>query len=271
MFLEVDASKCNRDGLCVDECPARIIEMNEEGPRAIEGADTICIRCGHCVAVCPEAALSLDFLGPEECQAIDDTLQLDVDGVEHFLKSRRSIRTYRKKEVPRELLEKVVTLASSAPTGSNRQPVKWIILYQSETVRTLTSLVIDWMRYVLKNHAEVAVNYNMELLIKSWEDGIDRICREAPHLIFTYTSREVGSGKADCDTALAYLELALPSYGLGSCWAGYVTSGVTQWAPLQEFLGIGPDEQIHGAIMAGYPKFRYQRIPPRNYPDIAFR
>jgi len=185
MFLEVDASKCNRDGLCVDECPARIIEMNEEGPRAIEGADTICIRCGHCVAVCPEAALSLDFLGPEECQAIDDTLQLDVDGVEHFLKSRRSIRTYRKKEVPRELLEKVVTLASSAPTGSNRQPVKWIILYQSETVRTLTSLVIDWMRYVLKNHAEVAVNYNMELLIKSWEDGIDRICREAPHLIFT--------------------------------------------------------------------------------------
>ncbi len=30
MFLEVDYSKCNSDGLCVDECPARIIEMNDE-------------------------------------------------------------------------------------------------------------------------------------------------------------------------------------------------------------------------------------------------
>ncbi len=270
MFLEVDYSKCNRDGLCVDECPARIIEMNDEGPSAVDGAEKICIHCGHCVAVCPEGALSVDFLNPDECFPIDESLQFDAQQAVHFLRSRRSIRTYRKKEVSRDLLKKVVTCASSAPTASNRQPLKWIILYQREKVRTVTSLVIDWMRYMVKHHSEAAVSYNMELLIKSWEDGLDRICRDAPHLIFTYTSKDVGSGKADCDTALAYLELVMPSFGLGSCWAGYVTNGVSQWLPLQEFLGIGQDEQLHGAIMAGYPKYKYQRVPRRNNPIITY-
>jgi len=87
---------------------------------------------------------------------------------------------------------------------------------------------------MVENHPEVATSFNMEFLINAWEDGADRICRDAPHLIFTYTTNDIGSGKADCDTAIAYLELALPSFGLGSCWAGYVTYAVNQWQPLHE-------------------------------------
>lgn len=270
MFLTINYSKCNKDGLCVLECPARIIEMQKEGPVGIDGADKICIRCGHCVAVCPEAALTLEFLSPESCQSIDENLRLDADHVEHFLKSRRSIRTYRKKPVPKAELEKTIGIASSAPTGSNRQLVQWIIVHDKEKVQSVAAHVVDWMRFVQENHPEVAANFNMELLIKSWEEGLDRICRDAPHLVFTFTSKEVGSGKADCDTALAYLELALPSFGIGSCWAGYVTNAVNQWPPLAKFLGIKDDEQIHGALMLGYPKFKYQRIPQRNKPVISY-
>lgn len=56
------------------------------------------------------------------------------------------------------------------------------------------------------------------------KDGADRICRDAPQLVFAHASNEFGSAAADCHTALAYLELALPGFGLGSCWAGHCHS-----------------------------------------------
>lgn len=271
MFIHVDYSRCNQDGLCMLECPARIIEMQDHGPVAIKGAENICIKCGHCVAICPEAALALDFLSPESCRPVDDRLHLTGDHVEHFLRSRRSIRSYQKKAVPRDLLVRTLSIASSAPTGSNRQSVKWLVVHEKKDVQSITKHVIDWMRYVLESNPEVAETFNMQILVNSWEEKIDRICRDAPHLIFAYGLKEIGSGKADCDTAIAYLELALPPFGLGSCWAGYVTFAVNQWMPLAEFLGIKSDHQVHGAVMVGYPKFSYKRIPERNKADIVFR
>lgn len=270
MFMNVDYTLCNQDSLCVLECPARIIEMQEQGPVAIEGAEDICIRCGHCVTICPEGALSLDFLSPGECMHVDETLLLSPGHVEHFLRTRRSIRTYGQKPVPEDVVEKCLSIASTAPTGSNRQPVKWLVVHEKKDVHTVTEHVIDWMKYTLENHPEVAANFNMGFLIEAWENNIDRICRNAPHLVFAYTLKEMGNGKADCDTAIAYLELTLPSFGLGSCWAGYVTFAVAQWPPLAEFLGIGKEFRVHGAVMFGSPKFNYKRIPQRKKADISF-
>jgi nitroreductase/NAD-dependent dihydropyrimidine dehydrogenase PreA subunit len=271
MFFSVDYEKCNQDSLCSLVCPAKIIEMQDQGPVAIDGAEEACIRCGHCVAICPEAALQLDFLAPESCLPIDDKLQLSVDHVEHFLRSRRSIRAYRQKPVPKAVLEQVLAIASSAPTGSNRQPVKWMVVHEKDKVQAVAGHVIDWMRSVQANQPELAEMFNMARLIGAWENGIDRICRDAPHLLFTYTTKEVRNGSTDCHTAIAYLELALPSFNLGSCWAGYVNFAASNWPPLADFLGFSVGFMCQGAVMVGYPKFDYKRIPKRNTPDITYK
>jgi nitroreductase len=53
----------------------------------------------------------------------------------------------------------------------------------------------------------------------------DGICTlECP----AHASNEFGSAAAGCHTAVAYLELALPGFGLGSCWAGYVNYAAGQ-------------------------------------------
>lgn len=44
---------------------------------------------------------------------------------------------------------------------------------------------------------------NMQTLIQHWERGSDRICRDAPQLVFAHASKEFGSAVADCHTALA--------------------------------------------------------------------
>ena len=271
MFFQVTSEKCNMDGICVLECPARILEMTGQGPVMQEGGADICIRCGHCVAVCPEAAVKLDFLSPDDCIEIDRGQLPDANQAELFLRSRRSIRSYRKKPMPKEDLEHALAIASCAPTGSNRQPVKWLVFHDRKDVEVIAGHVVDWMRYVLANHPEVAATFNMERILSDVASGIDRICRHAPHLVFAYASKESGVASADCHTAIAYLELVLPSLDAGSCWAGYVNFAASQWPPLAEFLALPEGFLFHGAVMVGYPKFHYHRIPPRKLPDIVYR
>lgn len=271
MFFQVDNERCIKDQLCVLECPARILEMGDHGPVMVEGGVDICIHCGHCVAVCPTEAASLEFLSPADCLVAEENEIVDWRQAEIFLKSRRSIRTYSKKALTRDVLQKALDVASAAPTGSNRQLVKWLVLEKREDVAKVADHVIDWMRHLIDNMPEVASALNMERIVEGYEQGMDRICRQAPHLVFAHTHKEVGVGAADCCTALAYLELILPSLGGGSCWAGYVTFAASQWPPLQDFLGLGKEQVIHGAVMAGVPKFSYPRIPPRNPAVITFR
>lgn len=269
-LFKIDTEKCDRDGICAIECPAHIIEMTEEGPAPVAGAEEVCIRCGHCVAVCPRGAFSLDFLSPEQCMPIDGDLMLDADHTEHFLRSRRSIRRYKEKPVPKDTFEKALSISCCAPTGSNRQTVKWLIVDKPEDVQKIGGHVIDWMRYLVKKHPEIARTLNMEALISQWDRGTDRICRDAPQLVFAYASDEFGSGVADCHTALSYLELALPGFGLGSCWAGYVNYAVSQWPDLAKELNFPDKHTCHGALMVGFPKFKYYRAPKRNAPDIRY-
>lgn len=269
-LFNIDKELCDNDGICAVECPAHIIKMTDEGPAPVPGAEEVCIQCGHCVAVCPKGAFGLEFLLPGQCMPVKKDLALDADQVEHFLRSRRSIRRYKDKPVPRELFEKALSIACCAPTGSNRQSVKWLAVDKREDIQKIGAHVIDWMRLVVKKNPAVAQMMNMETLISQWDKGIDRICRDAPQLVFAYASNEIGSGAADCHTALAYLELALPGFGLGSCWAGYVNYAAGQWPDLAALLNLPAGHTCHGALMVGFPKFKYYRAPLRNTPTIQY-
>lgn len=269
-LFSIDNEKCDKDGFCVIECPAHIIQMDREGPVPVSGAEAICIQCGHCVAVCPKGAFSLKTLSPGQCMPIEQDIRLTTTQIEHFLRSRRSIRVYKEKAVPKDLFKKALEIACCAPTGSNKQPVQWLVVNKKEDIIKIGAHVIDWMRYVAKTHPEIAQTLNMEALITQWDKGVDRICRNAPQLVFAYASDEFGSAAADCHTAMAYLELVLPGFGLGSCWAGYINYAAGQWPNLKTKLNLPEKHTCHGALMVGYPKIKYFRAPKRNAPVIRY-
>jgi ferredoxin len=111
--FNVDPEKCNRDGLCVEECPARIIRLDSknEVPVPEDDFSSFCIQCGHCVAVCPTAAFRLNWLGPDQCPSVVKDLQLSREQAEQFLRGRRSIRTFKEKPVERAKLEELLEMA----------------------------------------------------------------------------------------------------------------------------------------------------------------
>ncbi|TFH38207.1 MAG: ferridoxin, partial [Chrysiogenales bacterium] len=184
-LFTIDESKCTMDGICAAECPVRIITEPDDRrfPAPVENAEELCIECGHCVAVCPHEAFSHRALGPDECEPIRKDLEIHPDQAEQFLASRRSIRSYRDKPVERETIERLIGMCRNAPTGHNSRLTEWMVVRDAADVRRYAGMTVDWMRFMLKEHPAIVEGLHMDLVVKAWEEGADRVCRGAPHLI----------------------------------------------------------------------------------------
>ncbi|MGE5404270.1 MAG: nitroreductase family protein [Candidatus Saccharibacteria bacterium] len=272
-LFTVDQDKCKRDGICEAECPIRLIEFKEKEafPTAVSGADERCVACGHCVTVCPHGALSLKTVKPSDCLTIDQKLIPNPEQLEHFLKSRRSIRSFKDKPVERTLIEKLIDIARFAPSGHNTQPVHWLVFDDKDKTHRLSALVVDWMRYMIANMPQIAGPLHMEDLVEKWDQGIDRVCRSAPCIIVAHAPAAAPTSQGSCTIALSHLELAAYAQKLGACWAGYLGIAASTFPPLVQELALSEGHQAFGAMMIGYPKFAYHRIPPRVEPRITWR
>jgi nitroreductase/NAD-dependent dihydropyrimidine dehydrogenase PreA subunit len=273
IFITIDQEKCNQDGICVAECPALIIQMDskKDYPTPTSDFNDVCLKCGHCVTVCPTGALSLDWLNPEDCPSIKQELTVTPKQAEQFLRGRRSIRTFKEKPVPRTILEKLLEIACSAPSAKNMQPWHWVVVQKPAEVRRLAAMVIDWMRTVILDSPEVAEAMGLIRVVAAWDEGYERICRGAPHVIVVHADNDWGFAAEDCTLALSLLDLYATSIGLGACWGGYFYKAVNAYPPLFEALGLPSDHLAFGAMMVGYPKYKYQRIPIRNRPRVTWK
>lgn len=266
--IRVNAEICCHDGICVSDCPMGLLEMKNGIPAFKEGAEKDCVVCGHCMSVCPNAALSLNKQNPHDCVSFrkkfnyEDTLQ--------FLGGRRSIRRYRDQKVEKKDMEYLFNLGRTAPTAKNTQRIEWIVYNSPEQVKAIAGMTVELFRTLIKNNNPLAAAYGLERHVKAWEKGEDAILRGAPALLIAHTPTAYGMGTVDSTIALTYMDLAAPSLGLGCCWAGILMLGVNQSEDLARKLHIPENHSLRGALMLGYPKNKYFRIPPRNAPKILW-
>lgn len=258
-LLSVDRSKCRKDGICSAVCPRGLISL-QEFPQAFEDAYELCLACGHCVAACPHGALSNIKLPQGECIPIQRELQPGTDSVVQFLRSRRSVRSFKEGTVPREALEAILDCARWAPSASNTQPVSWIVVEKREHMKRLEELAAQWLRDEMPGYARYFIHNR---------DG-EIVLRGAPHLIVAMAPGEYPWGQTDCAIALSYVEMAAKANGLGTCWAGLLTRAAQANRSISESLGIPDDYRVHGALMLGYPVYSYERIPTRNEAAIKW-
>jgi nitroreductase len=161
-------------------------------------------------------------MSAEQCIEINRTLLPSPQSVEHFLKSRRSIRTYKDELLDRRTLEKLIDIARYAPSGHNVQPVSWIVVSGRDKLKILGDLVVEWMRSTAKENPALDSTMKLSMVADAWSMGVDVIMRGAPHIIVAHAPKLYGPlGHEGCLIALSYLELAAYSLKVGACWAGY--------------------------------------------------
>lgn len=145
------------------------------------------------------------------------------------IKTRRSVRSYKKDTIPEEVLKRVLNAARIAPSGSNRQPWKFIIIKEPKIKEKMIELC-DGQKFV----AEAPV-----LIVACGKN------------IHYNRGRWMGDYSVIVDVAIAvdHLTLAARAEGLGTCWIGsFDNEGI------KKFLGIPEDVNVVALTPLGYPE-----------------
>ncbi len=265
------SSKCVKCGTCIAVCPITgVIDMRQQGPELLQ--PEACIKCGHCVASCPEAALDHPLVPLSKQVSLETHPVLDPATAARFLRSRRSIRSYKKDTVSQELLLQLLEIARFAPSGCNSQGLSYLVVTKRELMAQLAEVTVQWLEEQIWN------NTPWILPFKSFVDvyrntGQDVILREAPHLIVATAPKGFFFGLGNARYSLEYVELFAPTLGLGTCWAGLLEACAFSGYPeLYRLLDIDDDNtSIVGALMVGYPRYTYHRLVDRNPLEVAWR
>jgi nitroreductase/Pyruvate/2-oxoacid:ferredoxin oxidoreductase delta subunit len=268
----IDHEVCSKCNTCSIVCVLGIIEKATPSgfPEISEEKKGYCIKCGHCESFCPQKALTLDFLLNEKIVSTAKDSTIDPQNLTLYLKNRRSVRHFSTQPVDKDLISCVIDAARYAASGGNSQPVKWLVIYDSAEVKDIAGLTIDWMR-VIQNTAHPLAPY-VPPIISKWDDGVDLICHNAPHLVFAHIPYfEEIDDPTDAIIAMTHFDIVAPSYGLGTCWAGFVQMAAATHKPLIDALALPEGRKTVCPMMFGYPLYMISSIPRRNPVEIIWR
>jgi nitroreductase len=115
--------------------------------------------------------------------SFDRRPKMDIQDLEKLIKGRRSIRQWKKQEVPGDLLKKAVELATWAPNGGNYQGWRFVVVTNKEVIGKMADAV-----------QSVADKMTSWPEARSWEEDIKRyqknasFFRNAPACIGLFTS-----------------------------------------------------------------------------------
>lgn len=266
-LISVDQNLCVRCGRCVAVCPRGLIHLDGQWPQS--QVEELCIGCGQCVAVCPVAALD-NRLAPLVGQTTAQPSGLSAEAAYQFLRSRRSIRCFKQTPVERATLLQLLDLARLAPSGGNSQGIAYQVIENRAVLEQITAETVRWMEQQVeqgvaatKVYAQYAAMYR--------KMGRDSILRSAPCLVLATADASFVRARENSHFTLAYAELYAPALGLGSCWAGLMEAAAYGGhSPLLKLLDIPAGRQLCGAIMVGYPEFKFPRWPDRKPLDVRF-
>ena len=260
----VNKGTCTKCNQCVSDCPAMIIAMKDGFPAIAAEQETGCYKCQHCLAICPTGAVSILGLEPADSRSIVDGFP-DPERLETLIKGRRSIRKYKNENLDPLLFQRLLHVASHAPTGKNTHQVRFTVFDDKEKLAKLRDKVMAGLSSLVRDNALPEQMGFFADFVKMWEEyRVDVIFRGAPHLLFTSAPRDVPSPMQDCMIAMSYFELFAQANGVGTVWNGLAMWAINHLVPeTLQYLNIPEDHQIGYAMSFGLPAVHYARTVQR--------
>jgi ferredoxin len=85
------------------------------------------MQCGHCAAVCSNGAIQVESLNQEEFASVKAS-NINDNQFLSLLQQRRSVRRYKNKPLPREIINRIIDATHSSPTGTGRKTTGVIVI-----------------------------------------------------------------------------------------------------------------------------------------------
>jgi nitroreductase len=144
------------------------------------------------------------------------------------VRTRRSVRKYSDRAIPEEVLTRVLEATRVAPSGSNRQPTRLILVNDPAVKEQLVALCHNQAFVATAPIIVVACGRDLNYNRGEW----------------------MGRGAILVDTSIVvdHLTLAARAEGLGTCWIGSFNGPA-----LKQFFSLPDDIDVCAVTPLGYP------------------
>ena len=147
-----------------------------------------------------------------------------------IITSRRTIRKFKQQRISEEVLMKLIDSARLAPSGANKQPLRYRIVAEAEQVKTIQESV-KWAAMISPNGNPSEDEQPVAFIVLLVDTNVSKAGYEL----------ELGA-------AAQNIMLAAWSEGIGSCWLGNIDR-----KKIIETLNL-PERYILNTVIAlGYP------------------
>lgn len=290
--ITIDTEVCRGCGQCVEVCKDFGLILKNGKACASESPLFGCIACGHCMAVCPAGAIEImgRTLSPEDLFELPDTPAAPSwESLVSLLKKRRSIREFQDSPVEKQVIEKVMEAAATAPMGLPPSDVNVLVLGSRASVRKFTEDFcahlekIEWffsgftiplMRPLLGRTNTDLLRDFARPLVEKYTEGIKKdvnlVTYDAPAALYFYGSPYCDP--ADPIVAATYAMLAAESLGLGTCMLGAIHPLIQSGRSAEKFRrahGIKHKSREGLFVIMGYPKVCYSRGIRRTFASVT--
>ena len=194
---------------------------------------------------------------------------------ERVILRRRSVRLYKKKQVPESMVKRILEAGRFAPSAGNSQPWKFVVVRDEEIIRGLTATVakitglfrdlldyrrpgFSWLRPIANLFIRLKPNdlHPMPFSIRDLvSDGRLGLYHGASTVILIFKDvRGVSEPDLDCGIAGQNMVLAAHSTGLGTCWVGFTKMAFQYTRKWKKFFGIRYPYKFATSIGIGFPQ-----------------
>ena len=250
----IDTEKCIGCGLCQKDCVGFDIDM-VDGKAKANGRS--CIMCGHCEAICPQGAIKITGF-EDEITEYAEQVRLDPKQLMDAIKTRRTIRQFVDKEVPKDVLDMILEAGRMAPTGANSQGTRYVVLKDKK----------DECEAVAVGIFSKLVNTGKKFIpqLASMEIGTSFFFKKAPLVIVIF-----GKDAVSASLAAENMTFMAEANGLGVLFSGFFTTVVNMSSKVRRIMGVGKKPKAVTTLVIGYPAVKYHRTPHRKPLNCQYR
>lgn len=259
-MLELQADRCTGCGLCVADCPRKILELQEGRPVLAPEREASCFRCLHCFAVCPGGAISIHGNHPEASRPLAGSFP-DPEALETLVQGRRSVRRYRDENLDPALVQRLLDVAIQAPTAVNARSVRFTVIDDREVMAAFRGEVMAALGRMVREGRLPETHAMYGDFVRLWEEeGVDVLFRGAPHLLVASAAADAPAPLVDGFIALATFDLLAQAHGVGTVWDGLAKRAFVELLPETRVrLGLPEDHVLVYAMAFGPAAVRYAR------------